>query len=724
LVPRDLIAVLTAELRGEAGIELLTDDEVRQMVGEQRWSALAADVMSQPPEVSSYLQLRLASVMTDVPVTLRSRTGPGELDVWLAQSLETTGDHAWRMLAWAGELAAAELALGTRWRPRPAPRPEPVADAPAKGDASKSGESSKGKGSAGKGSKGKIGAGKIGQGRGGAVEPESEPEPAALPVVRGVSPADHWTSALVPTADNLWVLLLEGRLRQLAGQHRKGLDIHRYTAARAVEGAVSGADRQIAQEAAWHLAHGRPWHALAVATVGEGPHAERVAAAAATALRLTEAFCGGPCKDDRDRDRVERALGEAWVQEQQAQWVDRSHGRTRSREPVEACPSLGELLAPDATGRLAEALGEARRDAAPAGHGRRLREAIEGDLGLGCAGRYVLPLMLRGHHGAHAEALAALLSHDAALDAPRALTVHAALAMIAGQEQQASLLATAAGSASPDPAATWRELACYAHAAGQRELALRSLREALMHTPRLDDPSLHRALLLAGLAGIDTDWNLREAAAGQAEPAAHVRDLVERVEPVRRFAAREELARALSEQPWLDADARQRLEPALWPEPDVAQAHGIGRAWMGLRSGRPPDLQPADVGPLDLASQELLVALRAQPGILPATEAFVEPPRMEALRLMVARQSGEWVRRWRTAIGLATWGTPRSRAQAMAVLLEMASAEQRQALVAVLLEAPAAVEPSEEGPAEAPLLATPEDELAVVYALPLDPLGL
>jgi hypothetical protein len=245
-----------------------------------------------------------------------------------------------------------------------------------------------------------------------------------------------------------------------------------------------------------------------------------------------------------------------------------------------------------------------------------------------------------------------------------------------------------------------------------------------MHTPDLDDAVLRRALVLLALAGVDEGWNLRHTPAGAAEPATHVADLVEGVEPARRWATREALARALAEQPWLDADARHRLAPALWPTPELAQAHAIGQAWVELASGRPPDLEPADVGPLDLAAQELLVVTHKRQKLPAATVAFVEPARMEPLRLVLAGRSKDWVTRWRTAIGLAAYGTPASRARAMAVLLEMAEPGPRQALMELVLEDPTAIEPGGSGIAEAVLLATPEDQLAVVFSLPPDPLGL
>src|SRR5690606_33674645 len=83
LPAEDVVAILAADLRGRAGEPLVTDDEVRSLVGEQRWTDVAPAVMSGDAAISPYLQLRLAAVMPDVPVTLRSRTGPGELDVWL-----------------------------------------------------------------------------------------------------------------------------------------------------------------------------------------------------------------------------------------------------------------------------------------------------------------------------------------------------------------------------------------------------------------------------------------------------------------------------------------------------------------------------------------------------------------------------------------------------------------------------------------------------------------
>ncbi len=673
LAPPDVVALLVAELHGQAGESLVTDDEVRARVGEQRWSDLAPAVMSEAPEIGSYLQLRLAAVMPDVPVMLRSRTGPGELDIWLARAVEVTDDHAWRVLAWAGDVAAAELAIGSRWRPR-------------------------------------------------REDPEAPLEPA--PEVLGVVPPEHWTARVEPTEQSLPALLLEARLRHVARSERRGLEIQRYVAARALKAELPEVDARVAREAAWHLAHGRPWEALAVASVVPRPQSQRVAAAAATALRLAEAFCGGPCKDDADRELVERVLGEAWVSERAAELLSRSHQRSRSAAPLDACPTLGELLAPDARGRLASALAGARHDPAAPGQGQRLREAIEADLGMGCAGRYAVPLMRVGGHVPSADGLAELLAHEATLEAPRALTVHAGLAMVAGRERQASILATAAGAVSQEPARTWRDLARQAHATGHRELALRSLREALMHTPDLEDPTLQRALVLLAFAGIDEGWSLRETAAGAAEPAAHVNDLVERVEPARRWAIREDLARGLAEQPWLDADARQRLAPALWPTPELEETHPLGRAWVGLKSGRPPDLEATDVGPLDLASQELLIVLRKRAELPPAAIAFVEPERMESLRLALAANSRDWVLRWRTAIGLAVYGEPAARARALAVLLEMAEEGPREALVELLLEEPAVVQPSAAGLVEAVLVATPEEQLAVVFSLPPDALGL
>lgn len=724
----DVVAILVAELHGRAGEALVIDDEVRGLVGEQRWSELAPVVMTQAPEVASYVQLRLAAVMPDVPVMLRSRTGPGELDVWLARAVEVTDEHAWRVLAWAGDTTAAELAISSRWRPA-------RADVPPPSDAAASPPTKRRTGGAGKGSATTAPAGDVAAPAGDVAAGALEHEPAD---VGGVAPPDHWTARVVPTAESLPALLMEARLRYAAGQARRGLEIQRYVAARALAEEVPSVDARVAHEAAWHLAHGRPWQALAMASLVPRPQSQRAAAAAATALRLTEAFCGGPCNEDDDRGLVERTLGEGWVREQAAALLSTSQRRSRPASPVDACPTLGELLAPDATGRLAEALAGARRDPTAPGQGQRLRAAIESDLGIGCAGRYAVPLLRAGGHVPSADGLAEMLAHEATLEAPRALTVHAALAMVAGREQQASLLATAAGAASQEPARTWRDLARHAHATGQRELTLRSVREALMHTPDLDDLVLRRALVLLALAAIDESWNLRHTAAGAAEPATHVADLVEGVEPARRWVTREALARGLAEQPWLDADARQRLAPALWPTPELEQAHAIGRAWVDLASGRAPDLEPADVGPLDLAAQELLVATHKRKELPAATVAFVEPGRMEPLRLLLASEGRDWVTRWRTAIGLAVYGTPSARARAMAVLLEMAEEGPRQALVELVLEDPAvlepvgvglepvgaALEPGGAGLEEAALLATPEDQLSVVFSLPPDSLGL
>lgn len=699
LPPGDVVAILAADLRGLAGAALITDDEVRSMVGGMRWPVLAPVVMTQPTEVSAYVQLRLAAVMSDVPVTLRSRTGPGELDLWLATAVETTGDDAWRILAWAGDRAGAELALGQVWRPRR----RPSAAVEGSGAEQSAADEPGAEGPAAQG-------------------PAAEPTP---PVVGGIEPPAHWTARVEPTAGSLPALLLEARLRHVAGQGERALGIVRYVAARALAAGVPGVDSLVAAEAAWHLAHGRPWHAIAVAEVVPRPATARVASAAATALRLTQAWCGGPCNDDLDRTRVELALGEAWVREQEDTVVERSRSRSRPAGQVDACPTLGELLATDATGRLAEVLRAARREPGAPGQALALREAIEADLGLGCAGRYVLPLLRERGHQATAASLGEFLAHDASLDAAEALTVHAGLAIVGGPAQRADLLATAAGAAAADPALTWRTLARYAHASGRRELTLRSLREALLHTPGLDDPQLHRALVLASLAGIDDGWSLRETEAGRAEPATHVRDLVERADPAARWAIREDLARGLASQPWFDADARVRLEPALLPDPELVAAHPVARAWMGLASGRDLDLRPADIGPLDLGQLELLVTMRSLSALPEATEAFVDPADLQAVRLALAQHGRDWTLRWRTAIGLAVYGDPGRRVQAMAHLLEMAEPAAREALVDVLLEDPAVVQPGAQGELlEAPLCASPDARLAIVFGLPPDSLGL
>ncbi|MEM7159226.1 MAG: hypothetical protein AAF799_40690 [Myxococcota bacterium] len=693
LAPEEIVAIVLADLSGKAGDTLVTDDEVRAWVGEQSWAMLAPAVMTQAPEVAAYLQLRLAAVVDDVPVTLRSRTGPGELDVWLAQSMEMNGDDAWRILAWAGDLTGVELALGSVWRPKTRrPKPEAAEAEPAAGEDPP------------------------------AVE---QPEPVVPEAVDGVEPPRHWTSRVEITDVSVPVLFVEARLRYLARHEARSLEIQRYTAARGVAAGLEGIDGHVAREAAWHLAHGRPWHALALAESVERPQSQRVANAAATALRLTEAFCGGPCNEDRDLDRVELALGEEWVQAQRTQLVARSRMRTEAATSVDACPTLGELLASDATGRLSEALVGAREAPRAPGQARRLREAIEADLSLGCAGRYVVPLLREAGFVATADAMAESLAHDANLEAPRALAMHSALAMVGDRRDMADLLATAAGAVSDEPAEIWRSLARDAHATGHRELTLRALREALLHTPGFDDPAIQRALVVAVLAGIDDGWNLREAPAGAMEPASHVRDFVDRAPEQTRWARREELARALARQSWFDADARVRLEPALWPDPTMARSHRIARAWLGLASGTAPDLEPADVGPFDLAAQELLLTLRKQDALPAATVAFVEPPQMEAARLALAEHSRTWVLRWRTAIGLAVYGSRQGRTRALGQLLSMAEPAARDALVAVLLEDPAVVQPGADGGLdESAILITPEDQLSVVLDLPADPLGL
>ena len=84
------------------------------------------------------------------------------------------------------------------------------------------------------------------------------------------------------------------------------------------------------------------------------------------------------------------------------------------------------------------------------------------------------------------------------------------------------------------------------------------------------------------------------------------------------------------------------------------------------------------------------------------------------------------VPRWRSAIGLAVYGDPGLRARALRQLLVMAEDEPRRALVELMLEDPAVIEPGVDAEryAEAPLVASPEDRLALAFGLPFDELGL
>jgi hypothetical protein len=674
LSPERIAALLRADLHGELGVAILPDDEVRAWVGGRSWSDLAPALLGPDAAASAYAQLRLGAVMGDLPVAPRRTGAPAETDVWAAHAIEDAGDAAWRVLAWQGDLGSAELALSGRWRPAIS-----------------------------------------------GTDPASVP-PA--PQVPGVDTPSHWTARVEPDAAALPALLAVARLRHTAGRHDDALAITRYVLARAATSAdVATA---AATESTWHLAWGRPWQALAVARAVPGAATDRAAAAAASAILLTRAFCGGPCREDEDLDVATRVLGEAWIDAQRAALHELSLSGERpparssaatTHTGASRCAGLAELLAPDAKGAVADALRAAANDLDGEGTIVLYARALESDITLSCDARWVLPLWAAADGATTADAVLEQLAHGTQSEAPRTLAARARLGMIAGRSREAEQAAVAAGAVSVDPRAQWIDFMQFADATGRRDLELLAGREALLHTPALHDRALRRALLVERLHDVRRESADLTTPAGREAFGARLHAHLGELAPGQRWAEREAIAEALAEEAWVDDAARGMLQRMLWPTQDDVDAHPIGRRRLAADPGVAP---PA---PFDAAALSLW-ARRGTP-LAASTRALLDPARAPAMRRALARHAEPWTERWRIAIGLAVFGSDADRVSAAASLLAMSEAKARAELVDLLAAGPAALAPAPHAAAAAlglsarpvPLVSSEDALVRLVFGL-------
>src|SRR5690606_7701135 len=130
--PQAILDFVLAAGRGEHGIDLLPDHQLRAELAGVTWSELAPLVMARSEPEQAYLQLRLAPVLPDVPQTPAPRRGVSEANLWIATALEWPEGSAWRLFGWLGDLSSAELALRSQLEPPAAPGTEdqPSASAP------------------------------------------------------------------------------------------------------------------------------------------------------------------------------------------------------------------------------------------------------------------------------------------------------------------------------------------------------------------------------------------------------------------------------------------------------------------------------------------------------------------------------------------------------------------------------------------------------------------
>lgn len=669
--PELLLQLLVAELRGRLGVELMTDDELARLVGEQRWEELSSDVMARPAAQAAWIQLRLASVVPDMPVAPSPSVGPDQLDRWADRAVVVEGAQPWRVFLWRGELVETEFALASELRP-PAAHPASEAEATDTDSAS----------------------------------PAASPEKGASNSLSG-----HWMDRMPIDAEKLPAALLVTRLRHRAGAGALALELARVVLerSRAVQGSLDVARREVERA----LALGRPWWALALADAYGTDELEPQVAAASTALVLQQAVCGGPCGDDEDAEVVERVMGEAWVTSVRAAATGLAVARRRTSRDATVCPTLGELLGPDAVGPLPEALKSAAADADPAATTNALVRGIEADPVLACAGDIALPLLQRYGSGVAADALAELLSH-AEIEASTQLAFLARLALVAGRQAQAQLWSRAAAAASTEPAKVWRSLARTARATGARELELQALRETLLHTPRLEAPDIRRELILAALRDVPTSWAASNLPHAGEAVVRQVEAYLDEHPDASRWWHRHRLLTELRRSDGMEVGNARAVADIVAPEGSTVRHTPVYRELVG---------EPVEGDPGSFAVEAAAVqARRGRLQELPAALAVgADVEQLEELRVALARHARSYEVRRRMALGLVAFGSLRARAIGASVLLEIAGAGARDDILRWLLEDPSVLQPTDDGALPALAFEDPDLLVRIAYGLDLAP---
>lgn len=634
LPPDAIVSLLEAEARGGLGLALLGDDDLRSWVGAQSWADLAPSVMSASGPVAAYAQLRLASVLPDMP-RASNRAAAREMDRWAEQALRIPDVVGWRVYASMGDIATAELTLAARWRP-----PKPT------------------------------------------VQP-GDPAPARV---------EHWSERLVLTEGTLEAAVTAARLRQAAGKQDLALRLMIRALRAGAEGGFPSTPALAEASVVAAIGWGRPWHALAMLDTHAIADPAPLRAAAASAVVLGRALCDGSCREDEDLGVVTRVMGEDWVDTTRAALLDWSLARRTRPAPSRGCPTVAELTEPDTTGPLADALRAAKADLRGPGVGETLGTAVASELRSWCAASLVLPAMVHGQHAVPAKRVSDGFSHAAEMNASVDLATAAKLAFVAGEQERALLLAVAAGGESADPRETWMDLARFAADAGARELELRALREALMVSPGLHDRAVHQRLVRIALGDVAVSWG-QDTDGGRDATRRHVVEYLDPLPSVRRWSAEHALIEAVLNDglpQGLDAQQRARLVDALGGEPSLERAHP--RLLRRLREQAP---EPAS-GPLHdagLADAARAGALLAAPTLTPA---LADPRSFQATRVALATHARDWSERRRAAISLLVLGAPAARQAGWRALSDMAAASRAgrlDALQALVVQRPAAMAP-------------------------------
>lgn len=628
-----LVELLEAEARGQLGIALLADDTLGGWVGAKSWSDLAPAVMSAPGPVAAYAQLRLSSVLRDMP-RAQGRSATRELDRWAEQALRIPDVAGWRVYAAQGDVATAELTLASRWRP-PKVQTDP-----------------------------------------------GTPEPPRV---------EHWSQRLVIGEGTLEAALIAARLRGAAGKQDLALRLTLRALKAGTE--LSGADRLARDLTLEAIGWGRPWHALALLDTGAIEDPASLRAAAATAVVLGRAMCDGSCREDEDLGVVTRIMGEAWVESTRAGLLDFSLARRTRPVPAGGCTTVAELIEPETRGPLADAIRAAQADLRGPGVGEALAAAIASDLRSWCAASIVLPAMLAGEHRLPAQRISDAMSHVPEMNASADLATHAKLAVVAGQPARAALLAIAAAGEAAAPRAVWLDLADFAALAGDRELELRALREALLVTPGLDNRVLYRRMLVVALRDVDVSWG-QDLWGGKGATRGHVADYLDPVPRPLRWHEELALLHAVAADGLansLQPQAQQRLIAALGGEKSLIVAHP--RALARLRGERvaPPDGLLDDAGMADEATAGRLLSLP------PIALALADPRAFESTRMALATSARDWSVRRTMAISLLVLGDSRAHRVGWTQLAEMAGESrtaQLEALRDLMVQRPAGLVPN------------------------------
>lgn len=544
-------------------------------------------------------------------------------------------------------------------------------------------------------------------------------------------------------------LLLLARLRGLGERRELALAIAAQALLAARAQGLPAIVELAAGEARRELAAGRPWAALALARAIPGEPTADVVRAAGSALVLQARSCRDGCGEADDRAAVRQVFGEPWLIEQEQYAMEAAFARQAAPRREVACPLLAEVLAPDATGPLADALHRARR-AGLRGPGvpEALRRAIESDLTLQCAGRVAVPLLYAADARVAGEALADMLVHVPQEIGAGQLAVQSELALVLGRRDQADQLIVAAAAASAEPRRVWRRAAAMAALVDARHHELLALRQVLMHGPSMAEADAVRLrLVVRGLRDANDAWAPRNAPAGREALIRSVESYLGDLPPARRWHAREALAFALAEYAWSDAEAAELLRAAVWQDPMIARLHPAGLLRLERALGGPePGERPSPFAPAELAAY---LAPRGEPAAgvgaggvaagtglkghvpgdagtgasgqtqaLPAeTEVFCPVDALQPARLYALRRLPPGPARLRAAIAAAVTADAATRKQALRLLLAEVEPGRREGVVDALIAGLAAATAS--GPA--PVVADDEELLALVFGVERDP---